>query len=83
MLLGFEPLKPTGYKKIFVQNKKEQNVIDIAEQWCDYDSYKTLKDHFDSVKPPKEKRGKPKPKPKAKPSGTVQAKGIQKFTYKI
>ena len=60
-----------GGKKIFVQNKKEQNVIDVAEQWCDYDSYKMLKDHFDSIKPPKEKRGKPKPKPKAKPSGTV------------
>ena len=42
-----------GGKKIFVQNKKEQNVIDIAEQWCDYDSYKVLKDHFDSVTPPK------------------------------
>ena len=44
-----------GGKKIFVQNKKEQNVIDVAEQWCDYDSYKVLKDHFDSVTPPKVK----------------------------
>jgi len=63
-----------GGKKIFVQNKKEQNVIDVAEQWCDYDSYKVLKDHFDSVTPPKEKRGKPKPKakPKPKPSGMVK-----------
>ena len=60
-----------GGKKIYAQNKKEQTVIDIAEQWCDFDSYKALKDHFDKVKPPKEKRGKPKPKPKAKPSGTV------------
>lgn len=61
-----------GGKKIFIQNKKEQNVVDIAEQWCDFDSYKILKDHFDSVTPPKDKRGKPKPKPKPKPSGMVK-----------
>ena len=42
-----------GGKKVFVENKKEQTVIDIAEQWCDYDSYVVLKDHFDSIAPPK------------------------------
>ena len=42
-----------GGKKIFAVNKKEQNVVDIAQQWCDFDSYKVLKDHFDSVTPPK------------------------------
>jgi len=60
-----------GGKKIFAQNKKEQTVVDIAEQWCEHKSYETIKQHFDSIKPPKEKRGKPKPKPKPKPSGVA------------
>ena len=42
-----------GGKNIFAENKKGKNVIDIAEQWSDLESYKMLKDHFDKVPKPK------------------------------
>lgn len=42
-----------GGKKIFAENKKGKNVIDIAEQWSDIESYKILKTHFDKVPKPK------------------------------
>jgi len=58
-----------GGNKIFAENKKGKNVVEIAEQWSDLESYKMLKNHFDKVPKPKEKRGaakKKKPKEKAK-----------------
>ena len=42
-----------GGKKIFAENKKGKNVIDIAEQWADIESYKMLKEHFEKVPKPK------------------------------
>lgn len=55
-----------GGKKIFAENKKGKTVMDIAEQWTDLETFRILKEHFDKVPPPKDKRGGPKKKPKEK-----------------